>query len=222
MIKWFLFAVLFIFYTQKTYAQSRLSFELHGGEVFNLPLPLTVTQNGYPDLKITARYNSESFTLPVYWNMRLSRWQRDKAWELELIHHKLYLDNTTPEIQKFNISHGFNLIMLNRGFDKKKFRYRFGAGIVLAHPESNIRGKEFGDSTDDYDLGYYLSGPVLNLAFGTAFRLNDLFYFDLESKLTYAYARVKVAEGHAAVNNLALHLIFGLGMDFQKRNLYQF
>lgn len=218
-MKWISFVVPFFIFAQTvTHAQSRWSFELHGGEVYNVPMPLIISQDGYPDLKLTARYNTEPFTLPVYWNMRLGRWQNDKMWEVEIIHHKLYLENTTPEIQKFNISHGFNLIMLNRGFDKKLFRYRFGAGMVLTHPESNIRGKAFGDSNDDKDLGYYLSGLALDLAIGKAFRINNTFYFDVESKATCAYTRVKVANGHADVYHLAIHLIFGVGIDFSKKD----
>ena len=124
-MKWIAFVVpFFIFAQTATQAQSRWSLELHGGEVYNVPMPLSIFQDGYPELKLTARYNTEPFTLPVYWNIRLGRWQNGKLWEVEIIHHKLYLDNTTSEIRKFNISHGFNLIMLNRGFDKKLFRYR--------------------------------------------------------------------------------------------------
>ena len=89
--------------------------------------------------------------------------------------------------------------MLNRDSGKKMFRYRFGAGMVLTHPESNIRGKVFGDSNDDKDLGYYLSVPALNLAVGKDFRISNSFYFDVESKAICAYTRIKVANGHADV-----------------------
>lgn len=99
-MKWILFVVpFFIFAQAATYAQSRWSFELHGGEVYNVPMPLTISQDGYPDVKLTARYNTEPFRLPVYWNMRLARWQSNKMWEVEVIHHKLYLENRTSEIQ---------------------------------------------------------------------------------------------------------------------------
>lgn len=196
-----------------TFAQSWWSFELHGGEVYNVPMPLTIKQQSYPDIKLTARYHSESLTLPVYWDWRFSHWKNDKSWEIEAIHHKLYLDNTTPEVQKFNISHGFNLLMVNRGFDKKTFRYRAGIGVVLAHPESNVRGKEFGNSTDSWDMGYYLSGPVLNLAINKPIRLGGRFYLNAEAKTTLAYAHIKIAQGHANVCNLAFHLIMGIGYD---------
>lgn len=196
------------------YAQSSWSFEAHGGEVYNLPMPLTINQQGYSDIKLTASYHTEALTLPVYWDVRLSRWQKDQSWEFEVTHHKLYLNNTSAEVQKFNISHGFNMLLVNHGFDKKTFHYRAGAGIVLAHPESNIRGKKYGDSVDDFDLRYYITGPIVNFAIGKHYRLNNRFYINAEAKTTFAYAQIKVAEGNAEVYNIAFHLILGVGFDF--------
>jgi hypothetical protein len=206
----FIFCLLFA----ASHAQARWSFELHGGQVYNVPLPLQIKQESYPDIKLTARYFTEPLTLPVYWDLRFSRWQNNKSWEFEAIHHKLYLDNTTPEVQKFNISHGFNMLIVNRGIEKKSFRYRAGVGVVLAHPESIIRGKEFGNSTDDLDTGYYLTGPVFNLAISRPIRLGGRFYLNPEAKTTFAYSYIKISEGHANVYNLAFHLILGFGVDF--------
>lgn len=197
-------------------AQTTWACEMHCGEVYNVPMPLIIRQQGYPDIKFQALFSTEAFTPPIFWDGRISRWQNGKSWELEVIHHKLYLDNTSPEVQKFNISHGFNMIMVNRGIEKKSFRYRAGAGIVLAHPESKIRGKEFGDSTDDTDLGYFFSGPVLNFAISKPFYLGSRFYINAEVKTTLAYSYIKVAEGHADVYNIAFHVIIGLGFDFIK------
>jgi hypothetical protein len=199
-----------------TNAQSRWSFELNGGEVYNFPSPLIISQQGYPNIKLWARYSTEALTLPVYWDICLGRWDNAKLWEFEVIHHKLYLDNITSDVQKFNISHGFNMLMMNRGFAKKTFRYRAGAGIVLAHPESTIRGKEFGDSTDDFDLGYYISGPAFNLAVSRPFYLGKRFYINMEAKTTVAYSYIKVAQGHADVYSFAFHIILGFGFDFIK------
>jgi hypothetical protein len=197
-------------------AQSQWSFELNGGQGYNFPMPLSVKQSGFPDIRLIARYDTEGFTLPVYWDMRLGHWQNEQLWEIELIHHKLYLDNTTAEVQKFNISHGFNMLMMNRGLKKNAFRYRFGAGIVLAHPESIVRGKEFGNSTDDWDTGYFLTGPVFNLAVSRPIRLGSRFYINPEAKTTFAYSHIRISQGHANVYNLAFHLILGFGVDFIK------
>jgi hypothetical protein len=194
-------------------AQTSWTFELLGGEVYNVPMPLIIRQDGYPKIQLSARYHTEPFTLPVYWDLRFSRRHNNKSWEFEAIHHKLYLQNTTPEVQKFNISHGFNLFMVNRGFEQKTVQYRAGAGIVLSHPESNIRGQEDGDSVDDLDLGYSVSGPVLNLAIGKSFQLTKRFFMTTEAKTTFAYSSVKIGQGHADVYCLTFHLLLGLGVD---------
>ena len=193
------------------HSQPRWSFELMGAGVYNVPMPLRISQQGYPDLKLTARYTTEPFVLPVYYDGRVSRWEGDRSWEMEFIHHKLYLENTPPEVQKFNISHGFNILMVNRGFDRQTFRYRAGAGVIIAHPESQVRGQAFGSSTDDNDWGYYLSGPVVQASMDKPFYLGEHFYILVEAKTTLAYASVKVAQGRADVYNLAFHLLLGMG-----------
>ena len=197
-------------------AQSLWTFEFQGGGAYNVPMPLSIRQQGYPDINLTAHYHTEALTLPVYMEVRLGRWQKDRSWEIEFIHHKLYLENTTHEVQKFNLSHGFNMIFLNRGFDQKTFRYHAGIGIVITHPESTIRGKEFGDSENTWDLGYYLSGPVMNLAISKPIWLSNRFFINAEAKTTFAYASVKVAQGNADVFNLTFHLILGVGVNLNK------
>ncbi len=208
----FIFTNLFL----ASQAQSNWSFEINSGLVYNVPMPLVIKQEGFSDIKFIARYFTEPLTLPIYYDIRLGRWKDSKMWELELIHHKLYLENTTSEVQKFNISHGFNMIMVNRGFDQKFIRYRVGAGIIVAHPESNIRGKEFEDSGYDSNSGYYLSGPVLNLAISKPIRLGSRLFINAEAKTTFAYSRIKIVEGYSDVYNLAFHLILGIGYEFFK------
>lgn len=214
MIRLLAFIALFLFASAEAFAQKYWSFEAHGGQVLNVPLPLTIRQEGFPDLHLTARYRAESFVLPVYWDLRLARWVNSKAFELEVIHHKLYLDNTTHEVEKFNISHGFNLIMVNRAIGKNHWRYRLGGGLVLAHPESKIRGQSFGDSNEDFDTSYFAAGPVINLAAGRPVNLGRRFYLDLEAKITAAYANIKIAQGNSEVYNLAIHLVAGPGFRF--------
>lgn len=198
-------------------AQSRWLFELHEAVVANAPLPLTIYQDGYPDIKITgARYHTEPFTMPVYYDGRISRWHNDKSWEMEFTHHKIYLQNTPQEVQEFNVSHGFNLLMVNRGFDRHIFRYRMGAGVVIAHPESEVRGLLFQSDRRDKDRGYYLSGPAIHASVNKPFYLGNRFFINAEAKTTMAYASVKIAQGNAKVWNIAFHLMLGLGVEVKK------
>ena len=55
---------------------------------------------------------------------------------------------------------------------------RVGAGIVLTHPESQIRDYEFGSSDDDFDLGYSVSGPVITIAIGKSYRIGNFLFFN--------------------------------------------
>jgi hypothetical protein len=211
-----IFLVVMVF-VQGVKAQSRWSFELHEAVVANVPLPLTIHQDGYPDIELSgARYRSEPFTLPIYYDGRISRWQNDKSWEIEFTHHKIYLQNTPQEVQKFNVSHGYNLLMVNRGFNRQIFRYRVGAGVVIAHPESEVRNLVFESKRRDKDKGYYLAGPGLQASINKPFYLGSRFFINAEARTTLAYASVKIAQGHADVWNLAFHLMLGMGVEVKK------
>jgi len=186
--------------------------EVCGGSVYNLPMPLTIYQDGAPTIRMTARFKTEPFTLPVYWDIRLGEKVGKRIFEAELIHHKLYLKNTTAEVQKFNVSHGFNMLIFNYGIERGNYRFRTGLGLVIAHPESKIRGLEFGNSTDDWDMGYYLTGPVV---LASAERLIDIskhFYLVLGAKTTVAFAKVPIGRGYARFMNVAGHLNLGFGL----------
>lgn len=198
-------------------AQSRWLFELHEAVVANVPLPLSIHQEGYPDIKLTgARYHSQPFTLPVYYDGRISRWHNDKSWEIEFTHHKIYLQNNPPEVQKFSVSHGYNFLMVNRGFDRQAFRYRVGAGAVIAHPESEVRHLTFETKRRDNDKGYYLSGPALQASINKPLYLGKRFFFNAEARTTLAYASVKIAQGRAHVWNIAFHLMLGMGVEVKR------
>lgn len=92
----------------------RYSFDMATGYVYNRGQTLTVKQNGQDDIEFDAEFETKPFNNPMYYTMRIGRWQQAGAWEFELIHHKLYVDNLPPEIQKFEITDGFNLLLANR------------------------------------------------------------------------------------------------------------
>lgn len=110
------------------------------------------------------------------------------------------------------------MLFLNRGFEQSRFRCRIGAGIVILHPESTVRGLDFGDSVDDFDTGYFLSGPALNLGINKRIKLTGRLYFDAETKATLAYSKTPIARGKADVYNVALHLMFGIGYDLLRKD----
>ena len=79
-MKKFVFILSFMLIILSTiHAQERWTVEWHGGEVYNLPIPVTISQQGFPDIKFTAHFRTDAFSPPIYWNLRLSRWLNDRS-----------------------------------------------------------------------------------------------------------------------------------------------
>ena len=216
MKKILLFNIIVISSIINGFSQARWTFDLNFEDVYNVPMPLTIKQNGYPDIKFIAKFTADAFTAPVCWDWRFSRWENGKSWEIEAIHDKLYLINTNDEITKYSISHGFNIITINRGFEKKFVSYKIGVGTILIHPESVIRGMGFGSSSDYTDFGYFITGPILMFTICKPIQFCDRFYLNFEGKTSFAYSYVKVAKGYSNLYNFAFHVGIGLGFDFIK------
>ncbi len=131
-----------------------------------------------------------------------------------MIHLKLKLKNNSPEVQRFEISHGFNLFYVNRSWKFREFIIGAGAGIVIAHPENTVRDKSLREDKGILNTGYYIAGPTLQFRTGKSFSLLKNLILTIEGKLTGAYASVPVADGYARMTNIAIHGLFGLGYKF--------
>ena len=192
-------------------AQNVWSVEILGGDTYCLKTPLKIKQTGYEDIKLSAKYSTMSFKLPVYYSIKLSKWEKNHGWEIEDIHLKILLKNKIPEIQKFNITHGYNFFTINRVWNLKYVIFRLGCGVILAHPENTIRGKSLSEDKGIFNWGYYLSGPATQISVGKKFKITNRVFLILETKITAAYTRVPVNGGHANVPHLGIHGLFGLG-----------
>lgn len=184
------------------------------GSAINAASPLTIRQNGYPDLNLTAHYTERPFYDAPYYSYRVGKWKGGRAWEIQEVHHKLYLNNPPPEVQNFNVSHGYNLITLNRAWEQGGVIYRLGAGIVLTHPESTVRGQAFPNATGGpFNTGnFYLSGVTVQAGVEKRFVFRKHWFFSIEAMATASYARsVPIANGSADIPNMAVHGLFGIG-----------
>ncbi len=222
MSKFVLISFLVLSLSSFSQEKSEWSVEANFGFPVNINHPITIKQQGHQDLNFTAKFYSEPFKQPFFYVYRFSKWKNDKAWELEMMHQKLYLSNPPEEIQYFNITHGFNLITLNRSFKikllkKHDFIVKFGTGIVLAHAENMVRGKEFDQKQSFLNLGYYVTGPVLNLALAKRFKISNRTYFNLETKFNSSYADVPIVDGYATLWHSAFSFIGGIGYSFVKK-----
>jgi len=199
------------------HAKGALSFEVFAGEQFNIPTPLVIKQKGEETIRVSsAEYQSDAWTWPdsPYYAWRIGSWKKDRAWELQLVHEKITLKNEPEEVQHFEISHGYNLITINRARKLPKHPdviWRVGGGIVLTHPETIVRNREKGYG-EGFPHGFYVSGPTAMIAIGKRFDMGRKFFFVAEAMLTASYAtHVPIADGHAEVPNMALHGLLGIG-----------
>ncbi len=193
-------------------AQDRWSAEVFAGTAWSLPTPLLIRQQGEPDLRLRARYATRPWSGAPYYAYRFGRWSDATAWEAELVHHKLYLENPPPEVQHFEISHGYNLVTANRATTTDGGTIvRLGVGVVVAHPEGRIRNRPVGPVRSLLGGGYHISGWTAQLSVGRRVPLSQGLFVAPEAKVTASYARVPLQEGWAVVPNVAVHALAGLG-----------
>ena len=107
------------------------------------------------------------------------------------------------------MSHGFNIVSVNRAFKAGDWTYRFGAGPVITHAEATILGTK-------YDGPYRLSGAALLTGVGKRFHIGTSTYIAVEGALTVAYAKPHLAgtpSGELTVTNFAAHALIGVGHE---------
>ncbi|MDP9349393.1 MAG: hypothetical protein M3P24_09695 [Gemmatimonadota bacterium] len=197
-------------------AQQGWNFEFFGGTAYSAPSRLTIRQAGEAPIRLTARWSTRPLADAPYYAYRFARWRNGRGWEAELLHHKVYLENPPAEVEGFEVSHGYNLVTLGRGWSRGDLLLRLGAGAVLAFPETTVRGRKLSGG-GNLPRGYHLSGPTAQAAVGRRFPLVGGLFAVAEGKLTASYARVPVAGGRAEVPNAALHGLLGVGYAFPAR-----
>jgi len=180
------------------------------GAARSLPTRLSIAQHGFPELRFSARYDNRPFESPPHWFLRIGR-RSGAAWEFQHLHHKLYLRNRPPEVERFDVTHGYNVFTLGRAWTRNGFRLRAGAGVVIAHPESTVRGRRFGPRQGIFGLDQYLAGPALVLGASREWPLGRRAFVSPELQLSAASARVPISDGRASAPNLAAHFLIGVG-----------
>ncbi len=186
------------------------SVEFFFGGALNAPTNLKIEQEGENTLDFRADWDTRSFVQPLYWAVRLALTgpvKEDFGLELQLVHHKIYLENLPPEVQQFEISHGFNILTMNVGCYSLPVAIRAGAGVVIAHTDAVIRGLRS-------DTGYEITGPAFIAGAGRRMQMWRGLFASFDLQFSAARARVSVPEGKAYTSNYALHFMAGLGYVF--------
>jgi len=194
-------------------AAAEWRFEAHAGSALSAPSPLTLRQAGQPELHLDAHWETRPWRDAPYYAYRLAWWRGRSGWELQQLHHKVYLSDPTPLVQQFEVTHGYNMVSLARAWRRRVWTARVGAGVVIAHPHSSVRGLTFSQQGGLFG-GYFLTGPAVHAGIGA--RLGDVVTLLPEIRLTAARARVPIASGDAGVPNFALHLQLGVGLRLKR------
>lgn len=193
---------------------ARWSMELFGGTSFSARTPFTVVQEGQPELEFTATWATRPFHSYPYYAYRITHLDSlgRKGWAFDFTHQKIYLDNRPPEIQRFEISHGYNLFIFSRLWVRHDWNWSVGGGAVVGHPEDTVRGlQHLDDDGGTFGGGYYLCGVAAEAAAGRRVRLSRKFFASALTKLSAATCHVPVRNGWAEAPNVAFHLNLGVG-----------
>jgi hypothetical protein len=182
--------------------------EAFTGTAHSFTSPLTVRQPGFRDFGMDARYETRPFSGSPYDSARVGWWKGTAGWELQLVHHKLYLANPTPQVSRLELSHGYNLLTANRATELRGWALRVGAGAVVTFPETTVRGRS------RPAMGYDLSGFTAAVGVGRRWPRASRLALSGELKLTLSWARIPVFDGEADVPNRALHVLLGIGYRF--------
>ncbi len=192
------------------HARDGWSFEAMLGDAYNFRARLEIDQESFRR-ELTADYATRGFDTPLYYAVRVSRWRGDDGWELQHIHHKLYLQNPPAGVSAFSVSHGFNIVSVNRAWQRAGWTVRLGAGPVVTHAEGTINGVI-------YDGPYEVAGAALLAGAGRRVYFGRTTFVQIEGAATAGYAKPQ-PDGDPAlrlsVTNVALHALVGVGVDFR-------
>lgn len=209
-----LLAVFLLVASGDAHGQRQLSLDVHGGTAWNAPTRLTIEQDGLAPLRVDARWQTHGLQPPLYYAVRLGLRDERSAWELHLVHHKLYLRDPPPGIERFEITHGFNLLMVGYAALRLPVELRIAGGVVFPHVDGDVRGTEIESSGGILGTGYRVAGPALLMGIGQRWPLTGRWSVGGALDGIAGWVRSEVAGGRVETSSLALHGHLGLGYTF--------
>ncbi len=195
-------------------AAAELSFEVFSGAPLILDTTLTISQSGHPDLDLDPSFDTEPFAAPPFYALRLGLRRGEGVWAIELLHQKMMLRNPPPEVQNFQISHGYNILTVQHLRRVRGVKLTTAAGIVITHPENQVRGLTLNEKTGLGDWGYHLSGVAVGLGVGETKSLGEHLFLTGEMRLVASRVVVPVADGDATLVDLTAYVLLGVGLSF--------
>lgn len=187
------------------------------GAPWNASLPVHIEQGGSSpyEVDIDPDWATEPFEVPFYWDARLTLEMADgSAWAVDLLHHKLFLQNPPPGVQYYNHSHGYNILHLLRQWPWRGNRLSAGAGVVVLHPENMVRFRRYPETGGHLGHGYWLSGPSIMAGIERRVELPGPFHLAGELRGNWSIVWPGVVDGDSRMQQAALHFLLGVGTEW--------
>ena len=195
---------------------SALELDISLGDAYSVPGNIIIERDLDDNIEFTSSYKTRGLKSPQYYSIRLRNTLFNKDIELELVHHKLYIDSgLPPEVSKFEITDGFNLLMCNISSDFiSSLSCRLGVGVVVAHPDVTINGETNfirggGLIPKFWSDGYHWGGISSQASVFHSRQIKNIRYH-VETKCVYAKSKIPVIGGSMNIRNISFHLLAGL------------
>jgi hypothetical protein len=155
--------------------------ELHAefllGSAWSLPTPLVVRLPGAPPARLRARYTTRPWDDAPYYEYRAGGGRAracgdpPAGGDAGLLHHKLYLENPAPPVERFEVTHGYNLAGAALVRPAGRLGIRLGLAVVVAHAEGRIAGERVGGTRRTLlGGGYHVAGLAAQVGAAAATR----------------------------------------------------
>jgi len=171
-------------------------------------------KNNDGDIVHKASWEGRSFIDSPYYTVRLDNWNDKSTVGIEWVHYKMYLKNPPSGIDNLSISDGYNILFFNIGKrNKRNIIQRVGAGIIVAHPDVTLTGRERFWNKGGIS-GAYISGLAIQASFERWVYETNRHIITSEIKLSSGYARIPISNNSnefADIPHIALHVVLGIG-----------
>lgn len=175
---------------------------------------VTITQAGQPDLAFDAHFDATTTSTPYHYDFRIARRTGDDGWALDFLHSKLTLTNGPAEVTDLQLTHGYNLLTVQRLWHRRGFDLMAGAGVALAHAESTVRGQVFAQDGGLFGWGYHAVAPVVAAGIGRRVEIGRGVFLSAEARASLSRAVVPVVDGKARFTDFEGHFLAGAGARF--------
>lgn len=203
--------VLGLLTSQPSAARAQWAVEAFFGSAASAPSPLTIHQAGEPDLRFTAHYATRPTEPSVYYAVRFSHWWGRWGGFVGFVHHKLYLTNTSPEVEFFRVTYGYNLGGVGVGYLSRGWTMFGSVGPVVSNPASTVRGMPYVHEGGIFSSGNYIDGFNVQLGVNRRVYLFKWGFLTADARVSAAWASMPIAQGSASTPNYAFHLLVGIG-----------